>query len=157
MQFVLDSRVYLRPSANYDINSILLWYYYNVPSKPFIEIQHVKTKVEFETHLLRILIIVKEDFQINACNASSPNLRHFSKRDFLGKIRQHCISLSPWLCKILGIKNFPIKTCKASHSYWITWSKRYFLKNLLKSFWPMYLPHGSQNSKGLQIHNCFLS
>ena len=56
---------------------------------------------QINAHLLQILNIVKKDFHINACNASSQNLRCFSKHDFLGKIRQHYIlSLSPCPCKI---------------------------------------------------------
>ena len=57
-----------------------LWHnqYINVPSKRSIK----------EAHLLQILIIIKEDFQINACNASSPNLccfsKHFRNKEFSG-------------------------------------------------------------------------
>ena len=105
----------------------------NLRVDSFIESQYVETKLDTEVHLCQVIIIIKENFQINTYNVSSPNLSCFSKHDFFGKICQHYVlSLSPWPCKILGTKNSPIKACKVSHLYWITCPKWYFFQKIAK-------------------------
>ena len=44
----------------------------NLRVDSFIEIQHVRTKLDSKTHLLQILIIIKEDIHIKTCNVSTP-------------------------------------------------------------------------------------
>ena len=44
----------------------------NLRVDSFIEIQHVRTKLDPKTHLLQMLIIIKEDIHIKTCNASTP-------------------------------------------------------------------------------------